>query len=134
MLADEIAFSEIFRNVALGIAAFVGAYLAWRQLSPANMQARSANTQAELARRTHVMELFNRAAGQLGDARLEVRLAAIYTLAGIARDFADFANPVFELVQAYLRATQIDYGDDQPPVDVQAIMNLLRARLEFPRA
>jgi uncharacterized protein YjbI with pentapeptide repeats len=70
------------------------------------------------------MELFNRAAGQLRDPRLEVRLAAIYTLAGIARDFPDFANPVFELVQAYLRAAEIDYDDDAPPVDVQAILNL----------
>ena len=134
MLGDWVALSDIFRNVALGTAAFVGAYLAWRQLSPAALQARSANTQAELARRTHVMELFNSAAGQLRDPRLEVRLAAIYTLAGIARDFPDFSNPVFELVQAYLRGVEIDYGDEQPPVDIRAIMNLLRARLEIPRA
>jgi uncharacterized membrane protein len=51
-----LAFSEIVRNAALAVAGFVGAYLAWRQLSPAALQARSANTQAELARRTHVTE------------------------------------------------------------------------------
>jgi hypothetical protein len=133
-MSDCVAVSEILRNVALALAAFVGAYLAWRQLSPAALQARSANTQAELARRTHVMELFNRAAGQLRDIRLGVRLAAIYTLAGVARDFPDFANPVFELVQAYLRSAEIDYDDDLPPVDIQAILNLLRARLESPGA
>ena len=59
---DWIAVSEIVRNIALAIAGFVGAYLAWRQLSPAAVQARSANAQADLARRTHVIELFNRAA------------------------------------------------------------------------
>ena len=128
-----VAVSEIVRNVALAVAGFVGAYLAWLQLSPANQQARSASTQADLARRTHVIELFNRAAGQLRDSKLEVRLAAIYVLRGIAKDFPDYADPVFELMQAYLRAADIDYGDEQPPVDIRAIQDLLRRRLEVPR-
>jgi len=129
-----VAISEIVRNAALAVAAFVGAYLAWRQLSPATLQARSANAQAELARRTHVIELFNRAAGQLRDSNLEVRLAAIYVLRGIAQDFTDFADPVFELLQAYLRDGGIDYGDEPPPVDIRAILDLLRGRLETPSA
>ncbi len=128
-----VAISEIVRNVALAVAAFVGAYIAWLQLAPANQQARSASTQAELARRTHVIALFNRAAGQLRDSKLEVRLAAIYVLRGIAKDFPDYADPVFELMQAYLRAADIDYGDEQPPVDIRAIQDLLRRRLEVPR-
>ena len=61
-MAEWVALSELLRNVALTIAAVVGALLAWRQLSPA-LQARSANAQAELARRAHVTELFNRAVG-----------------------------------------------------------------------
>ena len=129
---DWVAVSEIVRNAALAIAGFVGAYLAWLQLSPAKLQARSATAQADLARRTHVIELFNRAAGQLRDSKLEVRLAAIYVLRGIAKDFPDFADPVFELMQAYLRAADIDYGDNAPPVDIQAIQDLLRRRLEVP--
>jgi hypothetical protein len=128
-----VAISEIVRNVALAIAGFVGAYLAWLQLSPATLQARSATRQADLARRTHVIELFNRAAGQLRDPKLEVRLAAIYVLRGIAKDFPDFADPVFELLQAYLRDAGIDYGDEPPPVDIRAILDLLRRRLEVPR-
>src|ERR1700719_3787573 len=79
-MADWIAISELFRNAALTVAAIVGSILAWRQLSPAALQARSANAQAELARRAHVTELFNRAVGQLRDPNLEVRLAAIYVL------------------------------------------------------
>ena len=128
-----VAVSEIVRNVALAMAGFVGAYLAWLQLSPATLQARSATALADLARRTHVIEVFNRAAGQLRDSKLEVRLAAIYVLRGIAKDFPDFADPVFELMQAYLRAADIDYGDEQPPVDIRAIQDLLRRRLEVPR-
>jgi hypothetical protein len=106
--------------------------LAWRQLSPAALQARSANAQAELARRAHVTELFNRAVGQLRDPKLEVRLAAIYVLREVARDFPDLSNPIFELLQAYLRAGDIDYGDEQPPIDVQEIVELLRNKLGEP--
>lgn len=118
----------------MAIAAIVGAILAWRQLSPAASQARSANVQAELARRAHVTDLFNRAVGQLRDANLEVRLAAIYVLREVARDFPDLSNPVFELLQAYLRAGKMDYGDEEPPIDVREIMKLLRSRLGGPNA
>lgn len=40
----------------------------------------------------------------------------------------------FELMQAYLRVAEIDYGDEAPPIDVQAILELLRSRLENPGA
>jgi len=46
----------------------------------ANRQANAALRQAELARRDHVADLFNRAVGQLDDPKLQVRLGAIYTL------------------------------------------------------
>jgi hypothetical protein len=130
-VGNWVAISEIARNVALAVAAFIGALLAWRQLSPAASQARAASSQAELARRAHITELFNRAAGQLRDPKLEVRLAAIYVLREVAKDFPDFSDPIFELLQAYLRAGSINYGDDEPPVDIRAIMQLLRTRLEI---
>ena len=47
----------------------------------------------------------------------------------VARDFPDLSDPIFELLQAYLRATDIDYGDEEPPIDVQEIINVLRNRL-----
>jgi hypothetical protein len=106
--------------------------LAWLQLSSAALQARSAKAQAELARRAHGTELFNRAAGQLRDSKLEVRLAAIYVLREVARDFPDLSNPIFELLQAYLRSGDIDYGDEQPPIDIQEIVTLLRNKLGEP--
>ena len=36
----------------------------------------------------------------------------------VARDFPDLSDPIFELFQAYLRATDIDCGDEEPPIDV----------------
>jgi hypothetical protein len=131
-MSNWVALSEIVRNLALALAAIVGTRLAWRQLSPAALQARSANAQAELARRAHVTELFNRAAGQLRDPKLEIRLAAVYVLREVARDFPDLSDPIFELLQAYLRASDIDYGDEEPPIDVQEIMNMLRNKLGGP--
>lgn len=128
-MSNWVALSEIVRNAALALAAFVGTYLAWRQLSPAALQARSANAQAELARRAHVTELFNRAVGQLRDPKLEVRLAAVYVLREVAKDFPDLSNPIFELFQAYLRGGAIDYGDEEPPIDIREIVKLLREKL-----
>ena len=129
-MTEWVALSEIVRNVALAVAAFVGAYLAWRQLSPAASQARAASTQAALARRAHVTELFNRAVGQLRDPNLEVRLAAVYVLREVAKDFPDLSDPIFELLQAYLRVGTMNYGDEEPPIDVKEIVSLLRSRLE----
>src|SRR3974390_1908873 len=91
-MSGWVAFSEIVRNLALTIAAIVGALLAWRQLSPAALHARSASVKADLARRAHVTELFNRAVGQLRDRNLEVRLAAIYVLREVAKDSRSFES------------------------------------------
>jgi len=123
-----VYLSEVVRNLGLALAAFGGLYLAWRKLAPELKQAGTAEAKAVLERRTHVVELFNRAVGQLSDDRLEVRLGAIYVLRETARDFPDLANPVFELLQAHLRERAVDYGTAEPPVDVREIVETLRLR------
>ena len=65
---------------------------------------------------------------------LEVRLAAIYVLREVAKDFPDLSGPIFELLQAYLRVGKINYGDEEPPIDIREIVSLLRNRLEKPDA
>jgi hypothetical protein len=92
------AILEMVRNFGLAVAAFVGIFLAWKRVTAATRQADATLRQAELARRNHVAELFNQAVGQLTDAKLEVRLGAIYTLRQIARDFPDLAEPTVELL------------------------------------
>jgi hypothetical protein len=82
-----LEISEIFRNYGLLIGGALGLYLAWRRTSASTSQADASLQQAELARRDHVAELFNRAVGQLTDNKLEIRLGAIYTLRQIADDF-----------------------------------------------
>jgi hypothetical protein len=85
-MAEFSTILEMVRNLGLAFAAFVGIYLAWKRVAAATRQADATLQQAELARRGHVAELFNRAVGQLTDAKLEVRLGAIYTLRQIAKD------------------------------------------------
>ena len=121
-----IQLSEIIRNVGLLFGGGIGLYLAWLRVTTANRQADASLRQAELTRREHVAELFNRAVGQLGDAKLEVRLVAIYTLRQIGQDFPDLTSAVFELLNAYLRENPRDYGDGEPPIDIQEIMSIIR--------
>jgi hypothetical protein len=124
-----VLISEIIRNIGLALAAFGGLLLAWRKLAPELTQAGTAAAKAEVERRAHVVELFNRAAGQLSNDHLEVRLGAIYVLREVGRDFPDLADPVFELLQAHLRERDLAYGDAEPPIDVQAIIDTLRMRI-----
>jgi len=121
-MTEFLPIVEMLRNLVLSVVAVVGVVMAWRQLNVANRQ-------AALARRSHVAELFNRAVGQLTDAKLEVRLGAIYTLRQVARDFPDLAEPTFELLSTYLRESGGKYEGDEPPIDVREIMRTLRDHL-----
>jgi hypothetical protein len=121
--------AESIRNVTFAFVALVGLYIAWTRARAANRQADAALRQAELSRRDHVADLFNKAVEQLVSDKLELRLGAIFTLRQIAGDFPDLAVPTFQLLSAYLRQHAKDYGDDQPPADVAEIMETLKGRL-----
>jgi hypothetical protein len=120
-----VAVSELVRNFGLLGAAVIGLILGGMRVVAANRQANAASRQAELARRDHVADLFNRAVGQLDDPKLQVRLGAIYTLRQIAQDFPDLAGAVLELLNVYMRENAVDYGDAAVPADVQEIMHIL---------
>jgi hypothetical protein len=121
-----IAVSELVRNFGLLAAAVIGLILGGMRVVAANRQARASLDQAALSRRDRVAELFNRAVGQLDDPnKLQVRLGAIYTLRQIAHDFPDLAGAVLELLNVYMREHAADYGDDEPPPDVQEIIRIL---------
>jgi hypothetical protein len=121
-----LAVSEIVRNLGLVVVALAGLYLAWRRVSAATQQADATLQQAELARRDHAAELFNRAVGQLTDAKVEVRLGAIYTLRQIAQDFPDLAEPTWELLSSFLRESPATYESTEPPIDVREIVKTFR--------
>ena len=120
-----LALTEIARNLGLLFAALAGIYLAWKRVTASNRQADAALAQAALARRDHVAELFNRAVGQLADAKLEVRLGAVYTLRQIAQDFPDLAGPTIDLLSNYLRENAQKYEAGEPPIEIREIINTL---------
>ena len=95
-----LALSEIVRNLGLLFAALIGLYLAWNWVTSSTRHADAALAQADIARRHHVAELFNRAVGQLNNAKLEVRLGAAYMLRQIAEDFLDLARDAYHAVDA----------------------------------
>ena len=127
-----LTLSEILRNYGIIIAGAIGLYLAWQRAAAATRQADASLQQAELARRDHVAELFNRAVGQLTAEKLEIRLGSIYTLRQIARDFPDLSEPTLELLSTYLRENAEDYGESDPPADVREIMKMLKDHLVMP--
>ncbi|WP_200860252.1 hypothetical protein [Paramagnetospirillum caucaseum] len=123
---DLYLWSEIARNFGIVIAGIIGLWIAGMRSRAANMQARAALEQNELARRDHITELFNRAVGQLGDDKLEVRLGAIYTLQAICEDqaFKIYATPVTETLSAFVR-DRATPENGEVPTDVRAIAELL---------
>ena len=120
-----VVVSELVRNFGLLGAAVVGLILAGMRVAAANRQAQAALRQAELSRRDHVAELFNRAVGQLDDPKLQVRLGAIYTLRQIAQDFPDLTAPVLELLAIYVREAGRTYDDPAIAPDVREIMRIV---------
>lgn len=132
-MQEWVQLSEIFRNVGLVIGGAIGILLAAYRVRAANRQARAQLEQAEVDRREHVAELFNRAVGQLDDSKLHVRLGAIYTLREISRDFPLLTKAVLELLATYLRESRKSYDGDLPPPDVREIMRMVRERIEDER-
>jgi hypothetical protein len=133
--SDQIAYliqvSELVRNYGLVVAGAVGVLLAWWRSRASNRQALAALQQAEVAQRTHVVEIFNRAIDQLGNDKLEVHLGAIYTLKRISRDpqYADYRLPILETLAAYVRERSRDDTDAEPAVDIREIMKFLNESL-----
>ncbi len=121
-------WSEVARNFGILIAGVVGVGIAWWRSRAANLQARAALEQSELARRDHITEIFNRAVGQLADERLEVRLGAIYTLRAICEDPRYSADMwlIVETLSAFLREGCAAGDGEQATIDIRAITDLLR--------
>jgi len=76
--------------------------------------------QVKQTRREHVASLFSEAVQHLDDEKLHVRLGAIFMLREITEVFPELSRPAVDLLTSFLQT--VEYGDDEPPADVQAIM------------
>lgn len=126
-------FFDNLRNVGILVGGAVGLFLAWLRVSAANTQAEAQTrqseasaSQTELGRLKLATDLFAQAVAQMSDAKLEIRLLAIYTLRRVAVDNPDYNQAVRELLTAYVRENENKWGDAEPPADVQEIFNFLR--------
>jgi hypothetical protein len=128
-----VSLSEIIRNIGLLVGGALGIYLAWKRVTASNMQAEAQLRQAELSRRHHVAELFNRAVGQLKDEKLEIRLGAILTLGQICTDFRDLSDPVIQLLSTYLKQEKVDYGETDAPADIGEIIRIIALMSQNPQ-
>jgi hypothetical protein len=131
-MAFWVALSEVIRNFGLVAAALVGICLAWKRVVASNKQADAQLLQAELSRRNHVTELFNRAVGQLKDEKLEIRLGAILTLGQVCTDFRDLSGPVIQLLTTYLKEEKVDYGEIDAPADIGEIIRIIALMSQNP--
>jgi hypothetical protein len=131
-MAFWVALSEIIRNIGLLVGGAAGIYLAWRRVIALNKQADAQLRQAELSRRNHVTELFNRAVGQLKDEKLEIRLGAILTLGQVCTDFRDLSGPVIQLLTTYLKQEKVDYGEIDAPADIGEIIRIIALMSQNP--
>jgi hypothetical protein len=131
-MAFWVALSEVIRNFGLVAAALVGICLAWKRVVASNKQADAQLLQAELSRRNHVTELFNRAVGQLKDEKLEIRLGAILTLGQLCTDFRDLSGPVIQLLTTYLKEEKVDYGEIDAPADIGEIIRIIALMSQNP--
>lgn len=127
-----LALSEIIRNIGLLVGGAAGIYLAWNRVIALNKQADAQLRQAELLRRNHVTELFNRAVGQLKYEKLEIRLGAILTLGQVCTDFRDLSGPVIQLLTTYLQQEKVDYGEIDAPSDIGEIIRIIALMSQNP--
>jgi Pentapeptide repeats (8 copies) len=143
--------SEAIRDIALTLAAIIGAPLViWRtwaahqQSKAALQQSRAALAQAKTAllqantasqrhehqtdadRQRRITESFARAIEQLGSEKREVRLGAIYALERIARESPTDHWPIIETLMAYVRERT------RLPLDDRQAMEHLEIRLGEP--
>ena len=97
-------YSEIFRNVGLFVAAFVGlGFGIWRAWT-AYLQTQTAQKQAEIAEQGLFTERFSKATEQLGSNQLSVRFGGIYALWRLAEDSGEKdAKSVFDILCAFVR-------------------------------
>jgi hypothetical protein len=127
-----LVITDIIRNVGLVAGGAFGLWLAYLRVTASNRQAEAQIKQAdnqirqaEMSRRDYVAELFNRAASQLRDDKQEMRLAAVFTFKQLCKDFPDLAQPIYDLLSAYIQFSPHLFGEDELPIEIIEIITIL---------
>jgi len=124
--------NQVRQTVALLLAAgavLAGLALLWRRVAVSERTALDALRRTEESQR---LERFTRAVGQLADARLEVRIGAIYGLEQLAAESGRHHWPIIEVLCAFVRE-RAAWDAERPaaprlPTDVQAVLSVIGRR------
>jgi hypothetical protein len=122
----DLHISEVWRNWAILVGGGAGLVIAvWRGYA-ADRLSKASQSQADIARRAHITEVYKDAVGQLSHERLEIRLGAIFTLKQIGEDFPEFRHYVFQILTAYVKGRSAGANPDEEVArDLKEIMDFL---------
>lgn len=125
--------ADIVYKFTFPVGGAVELYLTYLRISAANKQveaqirqADASTRQADLGSRKQATDIFVQAVGQLRDEKLEVRLAAIYTLRKLVDEFPQDRGMLVALLAEHLRDNPRRWGEaEDSPVDVREMTKLL---------
>lgn len=122
-----VEWSEVVRNWAIVAGGAVGFGIAtWRAIV-ADRAAKAQTRQAELARREHVVEMFDKAVERLSSERLRDRLAALILLDDLVQRYPDLAAPAVKLIEAFWEEFRYAGVDAEPgPDHIKALQIMMR--------
>jgi hypothetical protein len=90
-----------------------------------NKQADAQLRQADLSRRNHVTELFNRAVGQLKGRKTRNSTWRNFDPRPSMYRIRDLSGPVVQLLTTYLQQEKADYGEIDAPADIEKIIRII---------
>ncbi len=98
--------SSAIQNWVVSLGIIAGLIFAFIRSRAIDRQASHAGEQAQLSRRVHATEVFNKAVEQLYNEHVAIRLGAVYTLEGIVEKYPDLDFKVVEIFQARIRESR----------------------------
>ena len=125
-----VEWSEVVRNWAIVAACVAGFAVAIWRARVADLAAGAQIRQAELARREHVVALFDKAVDRLSSETMLERMAALYQLEALSDGFSDLAGPTVNLINAFLQDDE-EAGNGLPADRSYALHLALRDQSEL---
>ena len=127
-----VDFSEILRNLALGIVAILGLLVAWRRMQAATRQADASLEQQRLANDALMQEIFSTAVENLSRESMTLRVGGILSLSGLAATDRSSRLIVFELLAAYIQERQTQSDQEELDLDIKHALQTIRLMREEP--
>lgn len=128
--AELLELLKIALTVVAGFGGVVALTVAYRKQRIAEAAHELARSQERRERTKFFNERFGAASAQLGDDKFAIRLAGVYSMAGLADDWVEQRQTCVDVLCAYLRSPRRTTDENGPEHDVRrTILSVLRDRL-----